>query len=124
MNSESKSTRVWYENLDTSFVNLWGLLRFLTQRSFVGRVHVELENYTADVFLNGSETPLVHEVDSESGTDVVEEAALHRLVLRVREAAGKITVYEGINEAVPPQLEPQAEETQLAEPATPEWMRS
>lgn len=124
MNSESKPTRVWYEKLDTSFVNLWALLRFLSQRSFVGRVHVELENYTADVFLNGSETPLVHEVDSESGTDVVEEAALHRLVLRVREASGAISVLEGAHEAVPPQLDSQAEETRVAQRATPEWMGS
>jgi hypothetical protein len=99
MISEAKS-RVVYENLDTSFVNLWGLLRYLSQRSFVGRVHVELQNYTADVFLTGTNTPLVHEVDAESGSDVVEEAALHRLVLRVREFPGSISVYEGAGEAV------------------------
>ena len=125
MNSESKPTRVWYENLDTSFVNLWGLLRFLSQKSFVGRVHVELENYSADVFLNGSDTPLVHEVDGESGTDVIEESALHRLVLRVREASGTISVYEGADEATPPPSESQTDETaQALAAATPESMRS
>ena len=93
---------VLYENLDTSFVNLRALLRYLSQRSFIGRVHVELENYSADVFVDGSETPLVHEVDRSAGTDVVEEAALHRLVLRVRESYGSITVYQGANESVPP----------------------
>ncbi len=123
MNSESKPARIWYENLDTSFVNLWGLLRFLTQRSFVGRVHVELEDYTADVFLNGNETPLVHEVDRASGTDVVEEAALHRLVLRVRETSGNITVYEGVDEALPPQIELPLDELTVPA-ATPEVMRS
>jgi hypothetical protein len=100
MISEAKPSRVVYENLDTSFVNLWGLLRYLSQRSFVGRVHVELQNYTADVFLTGTNTPLVHEVDAESGSDVVEEAALHRLVLRVRESPGSISVYEGSDEAI------------------------
>ena len=100
MISEAKPSRVVYENLDTSFVNLWGLLRYLSQRSFVGRVHVELQNYTADVFLTGTNTPLVHEVDAESGSDVVEEAALHRLILRVRESPGSISVYEGAGEAV------------------------
>lgn len=99
MISEAKPSRVVYENLDTSFVNLWGLLRYLSQRSFVGRVHVELQNYTADVFLTGTNSPLVHEVDAESGSDVVEEAALHRLVLRVRESPGSISVYEGAGEA-------------------------
>lgn len=105
MTSEAKPARVLYENLDTSFVNVWALLRYLSQRSFRGRVHVELENYSADVFVTGSETPLVHEIDRDAGTDVVEEAALHRLVLRVRESSGSITVYEGAEESIPPQVE-------------------
>jgi len=98
MNSESKS-RVLYENLDTSFVNLWALLRHLSQRAFVGRVHVEMRDYSADVFLNGSNTPLVHEVDRAAGTEVLEAAAMHRLVLRARETPGTISVFEGADEA-------------------------
>ncbi|HEY6045173.1 MAG TPA: hypothetical protein VIU65_01140 [Pyrinomonadaceae bacterium] len=103
MSSEPKPSRVLYENLDTSFVNLWGLLRYLSQRSFIGRVHVKLENYSADVFLKGAETPMVHEVDGAAGSDVIEEAALHRLVLRVRESPGSITVFEGEREAALPE---------------------
>ena len=99
MTSESNS-RVRYENLDTSFVNLWALLRYLSQQNFVGRVHVEMKDYTADVFLTGSNTPLVHEVDRAAGTDKVEEGALHRLVLRARESSGSISVFEGADEAV------------------------
>jgi hypothetical protein len=99
MNSESKS-RVVYENLDTAFVNLWALLRKLSQSGFIGRVRVELKDYTADVFLTGSNTPLVHEMDRAAGTDTLEEAALHRLVLRARETPGTISVFEGSDEAV------------------------
>lgn len=99
MTSESKSG-VLYENLDTSFVNLWALLRHLSQRAFVGRVHVEMDDYSADVFLTGSNTPLVHEVDRAAGTDLLEEAAMHRLVLRARESPGTISVFEGADEAV------------------------
>src|SRR6266481_7733111 len=99
MDLESKS-RVVHENLDTAFVNLWALLRNLSQRGFIGRVRVELEDYTADVFMTGSSTPLVHEIDRAAGTDTLEEAALHRLVLRVRETPGTITVFEGPDEAV------------------------
>jgi hypothetical protein len=99
MNSESKS-RVVYENLDTTFVNLWALLRNLTQRGFIGRVRVELKDYTADIFMTGSSTPLVHEIDHAAGTDTLEEGALHRLVLRVRETPGTIAVFEGPDEAV------------------------
>lgn len=99
MNPESKS-RVIHENLDTSFVNLWSLLRSLTQRGFIGRVHVELEDYSADVFMTGSNTPLVHEIDRAAGTETLEQAALHRLVLRARESPGSISVFEGAEEAV------------------------
>lgn len=126
MTPEAKPARVLYENLDTSFVNLWALLRFLSQRSFIGRVHVELENYSADVFVNGSETPLVREIDRDAGTDVMEKAALHRLVLRVRESSGSITVYEGEEESIPPYVVPAVESEAVIEPeaATPEDMRS
>ncbi len=99
MTSESKS-RIVHENLDTTFVNLWALLRNLSQRGFIGRVRVELKDYTADVFMAGSSTPLVHEIDRAAGTDTLEEAALHRLVLRVRETPGTISVFEGPDEAV------------------------
>lgn len=97
MNSELKS-RVIYENLDTTFVNFWALLRKLSQRGFIGRVHVDLQDYTADVFMTGSSSPLVHEIDRAAGTDTLEEAALHRLVLRVRETPGTISVFEGADE--------------------------
>jgi hypothetical protein len=122
MRTENVSSRVLYQDLDTSFVNLWGLLRYLSQRSFIGRVHVELTNYSADVFVDGRETPLVHEIDRAAGTDVLEEAALHRLVLRVREAPGKISVYEGADEAGSPQRESAG--TSIPSAATAEAMRS
>ena len=99
MSTESKS-RVIHENLDTSFVNLWSLLRSLSQRGFIGRVHVELTDYAADVYLTGSNTPLVHEIDRAAGTETLEHAALHRLVLRARESSGAISVFEGADEAV------------------------
>jgi hypothetical protein len=99
MSPESRS-RLVYENLDTTFVNLWALLRKLSQQGFIGRVHVELKDYTADVFMTGSSTPLVHEIDRAAGTETLEETALHRLVLRVRETPGTISVFEGADEAV------------------------
>jgi len=99
MNPEAKS-RIIHENLDTTFVNLWALLRSLSQRGFIGRVRVELKDYSADVFMTGSSTPLVHEIDRAAGTDTMEEGALHRLVLRAREAPGTISVFEGVDEAV------------------------
>ncbi len=123
MTMETVPSRVLYQDLDTSFVNLWGLLRYLSQQSFVGRVHVELTDYAADVFVDGSETPLVHEVDRVAGTDVVEEAALHRLVLRVRQSPGKISVYEGADEAMAPHCRSSLSSAQISDAAMPESMR-
>jgi hypothetical protein len=99
MTAESKS-RILHENLDTSFVNLWSLLRSLSQRGFIGRVHVELTDYSADVYMTGSNTPMVREIDRAAGTETLEQAALHRLVLRARESPGSISVFEGTDEAV------------------------
>ena len=92
-----------YQNLDTTFVNLWSLLRKLTQQGFVGRVHVEWQDYSADVFLDGSSTPLVREVDRAANTETIEPGALHRVVLKARETPGIINVFEGIEEATVPQ---------------------
>src|SRR5882762_992980 len=72
MTSESKS-RVLHENLDTSFVNLWSLLRSLTQRGFIGRVHVEHTDYPVDVYMTGSNTPLVYEIDHAASTETLEQ---------------------------------------------------
>jgi hypothetical protein len=98
MENDAKTTPL-YQNLDTTFVNIWSLLRSLTERGFTGRVRVDLPDYSADVFMNGSSNPLVREVDRVAGTDILEEGALHRLVLRARETPGTITVFEGAHEA-------------------------
>jgi hypothetical protein len=99
MSADSKSKPL-HENLDTTFVNLWSLLRSLTQKHFVGRVHVELKDYSADIFMNGASTPMVREMDHLAGTETIEEASLHRVVLRARETPGTISVFEGADEAV------------------------
>jgi len=88
-----------YQNLDTAFVNLWSLLRKLTQQGFIGRVHLELEDYSADVFLDGSSTPVIREFDRTANTETVETGTLHRVVLRARGATGTINVFAGSDEA-------------------------
>jgi len=103
-----------YQNLDTEFVNLWSLLRKLTQQGFIGRVHVELPDYSADVFLDGSSTPLVREIDRAANTETIEQGLLHRVVLRARETPGVINVFAGADEAT----------TQPTPAVTPEYQRT
>ena len=95
-----------YENLDTTFVNLWSLLRNLSAKNFTGRVRVELRDYSADIFMDGSATPMVHEIDRITGSESREEAVLHRVVLRARETPGTISVFEAANHAMETPVSP------------------
>ena len=98
MHVQSGKVRLVHENLDTSYVHLAALLRWLQQRGFIGRVHVELDEYTADVSLRADEAPIVRERDRMTGREAEGEAALHRLLVRARSPGGSISVYEGTEE--------------------------
>ena len=93
------NTLVRFETLDTSFVNLGALVRFLRQRNFVGRVKVALEEYEADVFLQGAEEPTIWEKNLATGRSAEGKDALERLLVRSREPGGVITIFEGPDES-------------------------
>ena len=38
-----------YQNLDTSFVNLSALIRYLREQNFVGRIQIRLRGYEAEI---------------------------------------------------------------------------
>lgn len=88
-------SRPLYEHLDTAFVNLGALLRYLQGRAFVGRIHVVLDEYEADVLLSAGAQARVREIDYSTGRRGEGEDALPRLLVRAREAGGLISVYEG-----------------------------
>ena len=94
MTEASDSSRTVHEDLDTAYVNLGALLRYLRQRDFKGRVHVEMDEYDADILLRGREEPHVIERNHASGREEEGEAALHRLLVRAREPGGLVSVYE------------------------------
>jgi hypothetical protein len=103
-----------YERLDTAFVNLGALLRYLHERRFVGRVHVVLEEYEASVLMDGGPGQRVREVDHTTGRKSEGEDALTRLLVRAREPGGLISVYEGADEAAEIDAEADAEHTEAA----------
>lgn len=84
---------VLHENLDTAYLNLAALLRYLRQRDFTGRVRVQLVEYEADVFLKAQEPPRVRELDLATGREAEGEDALQRLLVRSSEAGGLVSVY-------------------------------
>ena len=97
MHGSAKSRPV-YEKLDTAYVNLAALLRYLQRRNFTGRVHVEMDKYEADVFLSATGSLDARETDRAMGRQAEGEAALQRLMVRAMEAGGLISIYEEIKE--------------------------
>jgi len=81
------------ENMDTAYVNLPALLRYLQEREFAGRVHVELIEYEADIYLNPQNAPRVREIDHATGRESDGDEALHRILVRSGEAGGLVSVY-------------------------------
>ena len=86
--------RPLYERLDTAFVSLPALLRYLQQRDFTGRVHVELDEYDGDIYLAARQPLAARERDHATGREETGEPALQRLLVRAREEGGTISVYE------------------------------
>jgi hypothetical protein len=87
--------RIVHQNLDTAYVNLAALVRHLQQRDFTGRVHVELDEYDADIFLSARERPRAFERDHVTGREAEGEPALQRVFVRASEPGGRVSVFEG-----------------------------
>ena len=87
-----------HENLDTAYVNLAALVRYLQQREFGGRIHVMMDEYEADVFLSAGEPPRVQETNHTTGRSTEGEAALQRLFVRASEPGGLVSFYENSQE--------------------------
>jgi hypothetical protein len=87
-----------HENLDTSFVNLSALVRYLRRRQFVGKVRIELSGYEADIFLCRGNQLRAREYDRITGRISEGEEALQRILIRAREAGGTVNVYQEVAE--------------------------
>jgi hypothetical protein len=88
------STRPLYENLDTAFVNLSALVKYLRQREFVGRIRLELNNYEGDIILYEGNKLNAREHDKISGRTFEGEEAFQILLIRGREPGGTVHVYQ------------------------------
>ena len=81
------------QDLDTAFVNLPALIRYLCGRGFEGRIHIEMSAYEADIEISGSDEIEVIERDHITGRCSEGEDALQRLLIRSREAGGIISIH-------------------------------
>ena len=114
MHERNEKSRPVHENLDTAYVNLAALLRYLQERYFAGRIHVVLDEYEADVLLGGTEPPRVRETNHATGLQSEGEGALQRLLVRAHEPGGIISIYEHGGGT--------AEEEQSLTSTTPVWV--
>jgi hypothetical protein len=88
-----------HENLDTSFVNLSALVKYLRRRQFAGQVRIELSGYEADIYLTAENQLKVREYDHIAGRIAEGEEALQRILIRSREPGGIINVYQTVPES-------------------------
>lgn len=86
-----------YENLDTSFVNLSALIKYLRQRDFDGNISVRLGEYEAEISINEEHLTVI-ERDNTTGRSGEGEQALQRLLIRARQPGGIINVYQNSSE--------------------------
>lgn len=87
-----------HENLDTSFVNLQALIRYLRRRGFAGKIHVEMSGYEANIYLSEANQLKAVEHDQIAGRIAEGEDALQRILIRSREPGGIVNVYQEIEE--------------------------
>lgn len=87
-------SRAIHQNLDTAFVNVNALMRYLCRRGFVGQIHIEMSGYEADIHLSGDNQVEVIEKDHVTGRVADGEEALQRLLIRAGEPGGIVNVIQ------------------------------
>jgi hypothetical protein len=83
-----------HQNLNTSFVNVGALVRYLRGLQFVGSIRIELASYEAEIIFTESRTVRAREYDHIAGRIAHGEAALQRILVRAKEPHGRIHVYK------------------------------
>ncbi|HMQ03675.1 MAG TPA: hypothetical protein PKD26_07155 [Pyrinomonadaceae bacterium] len=83
-----------HKNLNTSFVNLAGLVRHLRSLQFVGSVQIELSSYEAEIEFADDGSVRAREQDLNAGRMSFGEEALQRIMIRSKEPGGMIHVYK------------------------------
>lgn len=83
-----------HQNLNTSFVNVGALVRYLRSLQFVGSIRIELASYEAEIIFTESNTIRAREYDPVAGRISHGEQALQRILIRAREPHGRIHVYK------------------------------
>lgn len=87
-----------HQNLDTTFVNLSALVKHLRGRGFAGIVRLRLDEYEAEILIEGDKQPTARELDRRTGRSAEGVQALERIFIRARTPGGTINVFRKIGE--------------------------
>jgi len=85
-----------HQNLNTSFVNVAALVRYLRDLQFVGSIRLELSSYEADITFTTARTIIAREYDHIDGRISQGTDALKRILIRAREPHGRVHVYKAV----------------------------
>src|SRR5262245_3790575 len=91
--------RPLHKDLDTGFVSLPGLLRYLRQKDFVGLVRIDLKEYRAEIIFEESRRVRMREFNARTGRLPESPGALQHLLDRAQEPGGTVSVYEAVKPA-------------------------
>ena len=85
-----------HQNLNTSFVNVGALVRYLRGLQFVGSIRIELASYEAEIVFTEAKSIRAREYDHIAGRISHGEHALKRILIRAKEPHGRIHVYKSV----------------------------
>lgn len=83
-----------HRNLNTSFVNLSGLVRHLRSLGFAGSIQLELSSYEAEIVFAGDGSITAREQDHIADRLSFGDDALQRIMIRSKEPGGLIHVFK------------------------------
>ena len=99
--------RQFFENLDTSFIKLEALVRYLRRRSFIGTINVKYTGYIGEITFTSENKLRVTEQDQIAGRVTGGQMAFKSIIARSGEPGGIINVVQSLNA---PKPEPANEE--------------
>ena len=82
-----------HHDLDTAFVDLGALVRHLVRERFVGRLHLAIGDYEADIKFVGTRLLHAREFDHASGRITQGQKALASIIAAARRPGGRIDVF-------------------------------
>jgi hypothetical protein len=94
--------RQFFANLDTSFINVDELVRYLYQRDFIGSVFVVYQGYRGEIVFTAAKKLRVTETDEKAYLIRSGEQAFESIIARSKANGGKVSVLRSLHNATRP----------------------